>query len=314
MCIRDRNGSANTLAYPSGRTLTYAYNSAAQPVSAVDNLGVSYASAAVYAPTGAPASLVNGPNITSTFYFNNRLQPCRMSVRTSGAAPGNCGDTTNIGNVLDFTYNFSLGTADNGNVTGITNNRDTTRSQNFTYDVLNRLATAATQATTGANAWGLQFGYDAWGNLLTEAVTQGSAPILNVSVNANNRLAGYSYDAAGNMLSDGSYNYAYNGEGEMTSAAGVTYTYDGDGKRVQKSSGKLYWYGMGSDPLDETDLAGNTNNSGFNEYIFFGGKRVARRDSSGNVDYYFADHLGTCLLYTSPSPRDLSTSRMPSSA
>ena len=25
-------------------------------------------------------------------------------------------------------------------------------------------------------------------------------------------------------------------------------------------------------------------------------------------------HLGTCLLYTSPSPRDLSTSRMPSSA
>ena len=25
-------------------------------------------------------------------------------------------------------------------------------------------------------------------------------------------------------------------------------------------------------------------------------------------------HRGTCLLYTSPSPRDLSTSRMPSSA
>ena len=27
-----------------------------------------------------------------------------------------------------------------------------------------------------------------------------------------------------------------------------------------------------------------------------------------------ADGVGTCLLYTSPSPRDLSTSRMPSSA
>ena len=27
-----------------------------------------------------------------------------------------------------------------------------------------------------------------------------------------------------------------------------------------------------------------------------------------------AELLGTCLLYTSPSPRDLSTSRMPSSA
>ena len=28
----------------------------------------------------------------------------------------------------------------------------------------------------------------------------------------------------------------------------------------------------------------------------------------------FSSYSGTCLLYTSPSPRDLSTSRMPSSA
>ena len=38
-----------------------------------------------------------------------------------------------------------------------------------------------------------------------------------------------------------------------------------------------------------------------------------------SVDMVFADppynlQLGGCLLYTSPSPRDLSTSRMPSSA
>ena len=30
--------------------------------------------------------------------------------------------------------------------------------------------------------------------------------------------------------------------------------------------------------------------------------------------YVWTDSLNTCLLYTSPSPRDLSTSRMPSSA
>ena len=29
---------------------------------------------------------------------------------------------------------------------------------------------------------------------------------------------------------------------------------------------------------------------------------------------YFNEEVGNCLLYTSPSPRDLSTSRMPSSA
>jgi RHS repeat-associated protein len=83
-------------------------------------------------------------------------------------------------------------------------------------------------------------------------------------------------------------------EGRQTSAAGVSYTYDGDGKRVEKSNGKLYWFGANSDPLLETDLTGNLQN----EYIFFGGKRLARRDSSGSVYYYFGDHLGTSRVIT----------------
>ena len=35
---------------------------------------------------------------------------------------------------------------------------------------------------------------------------------------------------------------------------------------------------------------------------------------SGREKRLASDHSITCLLYTSPSPRDLSTSRMPSSA
>jgi RHS repeat-associated protein len=234
-------------------------------------------------------------------------------VKNAGSAPTACGDTTNVGNVLDFSYNFSLGTADNGNVTGITNNRDNTRSQSFTYDALNRIASAQTQTAgvtiPNSNCWGLTFGYDAWGNLLSSFTTGPagcSEPLpLNVSATTSNQISGYCYDAAGNMLDPGAcptapnpHAYAYNVENQLVSAAGVSYAYDGDGKRVQKSSGKLYWYGMGSDPLDETDLAGNTNNSGFNEYVFFGGKRIARRGSSNNVSYYFADHVGTARVVT----------------
>ena len=37
-------------------------------------------------------------------------------------------------------------------------------------------------------------------------------------------------------------------------------------------------------------------------------------DDSSNSGKYFETPVGCCLLYTSPSPRDLSTSRMPSSA
>ena len=38
------------------------------------------------------------------------------------------------------------------------------------------------------------------------------------------------------------------------------------------------------------------------------------RDTVSNLDIVVDDDVSFCLLYTSPSPRDLSTSRMPSSA
>ena len=98
-------------------------------------------------------------------------------------------------------------------------------------------------------------------------------------------------------MASGTGNYLYNAEHQMTSAdvGGVTttYSYDGDGKRVEKSGGKIYWYGGDSDALIETDLSGDTNNATFSEYVFFGGKRISRRDYQNNIFFYFADHLGT---------------------
>jgi YD repeat-containing protein len=43
----------------------------------------------------------------------------------------------------------------------------------YAYDSLNRLITAA---TTGPQ-WGLSFGYDGFGNRLTQTVTKGSGPL-----------------------------------------------------------------------------------------------------------------------------------------
>ena len=99
---------------------------------------------------------------------------------------------------------------------------------------------------------------------------------MSVSATMNNQLSatGFSYDTSGNMLNDGAHAYGYNAESEIKSAAGVTYTYDGDGNRVEKSSGKAYWYGAGTEILDESDLSGNITN----EYVFFGGKRIAMRN------------------------------------
>ena len=103
-------------------------------------------------------------------------------------------------------------------------------------------------------------------------------------------IGNYSYDAAGNMLTDNANTYAYNAESEIKSAAGVTYTYDGDGNRLEKVSQKIYWYGAGTEILDESNSSGTFTN----EYVFFGGKRVAMRNvSSGTIYYYEEDMLGT---------------------
>ena len=96
------------------------------------------------------------------------------------------------------------------------------------------------------------------------------------------------------MVSNASASYVYDGENRLLTTAGMTYTYDGDGNRVKKSSGPLYWTGTGSDPLVETDLAGTLQK----EYIFFNGKRVARRDADNSVHYYYSDHLGSASVIT----------------
>ena len=129
-----------------------------------------------------------------------------------------------------------------------------------------------------------------------------------MSATTNNQLSatGFSYDTSGNMLNDGAHAYGYNAESEIKSTAGVNYTgvypersrRNGDGNRVEKSSGKIYWlalsgaegYGAGTEILDESDTSGNITN----EYVFFGGKRIAMRNvSSGTIYYYEDDMLGS---------------------
>jgi RHS repeat-associated protein len=304
------DGSTYKVTYPSGFVIQLQTGGAERLLSAVNpTLGADFVTGAHYAPQGAPSSLQNGTSMVSTMFYNDRLQPCRISVRSTGASPASCTDVANIGNEIDYTYGFALGTADNGRVVSIRNNGFPNRSQSFTYDTLNRITsatTSATHATDPTDCWGETYFYDnqtsaggAWGSLTSIGVastayngcTQES---LSQSANIANRLSGLSYDTAGNVTFDGVNTYIYNAENQLTSAAGVTYTYDGDGKRVEKSNGKLYWYGTQNDALMETDLSGNLTN----QYVFFGGRRIARSDASGNIVYYMSDHLGTSRVLT----------------
>src|SRR6266481_318670 len=295
------DGSPKSITYPSGATVTYTPDSAGRVLSAVDTANnINYVTGATYGAGGALTGFISGntssfAGITSSLSFNNRQQPVNMSAASPSAT------------LFSLNYDFHNGSGNNGNVWGITNNKDTTRNQTFTYDLLNRLTSAqnagtdCTKATLNGKTeyWGNSYTYDAWGNLLTKTPTKCSAENITLTASASNQLQGYGYDAAGNMMHDltSGNNYTYDQENRITGAAGFTYTYDADGDRVEKSNGTtgtLYWY-MTPGIVAESDLSGNLQS----EYVFFSGQRVARKDlPSGNIAYYFSDTLKTASVIT----------------
>ena len=311
------DGSVAQITYPSGSVIKITPGGDGRPLAAVDSThSISYATMLAYAPSGELSTGYYGVSgtysgILQSDSFNSRGQPIRLQACGLSACTDGSGSTTPY--LFDLSYNYGLGMNDNGNVQGITNNKNTSRSQAFTYDGLNRLVTAKTAST-----WGISFttssgspGIDAWGNLFQTNTISGTAtnPMsVTQVVNVNNQFTanGYAYDAAGNVLQDGSgttacsgYAYSWNAEEEMTCSLGATYVYDGDGIRVKKSGGgatpTLYW---GSGTLAESDTSGNLTS----EYIYLNGRRIARRDvATGNVYYFFQDMLGSSNVVANSS-------------
>jgi RHS repeat-associated protein len=284
--------SIASLTYPSGRQLTYSYSNAERTLSVIDSTsGLNYVSAAIYAPPGSLASMVFGKSsafagVTETFTHNNRLQ---LTSQLASSVNGT---------VLNLTYGFPGSPGNNDRGTTFANNLDNGRSVSTTYDPLNRLSSAQSQATSGADCWGQSFGYDRWGNLSSIGVLKCTGSALSLSV-TNNRITttGFTYNASGDMTNDASNAYTYDAEQRLTSAPGVTYTYDGRDLRVKKSNGTIYWRGFLGDAVSESDLSGNITN----DYIFFDSQRAARIDSSGNVYFYLTDKLGSTRAITTSS-------------
>jgi hypothetical protein len=91
--------------------------------------------------------------------------------------------------VFSLSYNFNQGTQsapkNNGSVVTIQNNRDNTRTQAFTYDSLNRIASAQ---TPNSSLWGDTYVIDAWGNLTNKNQISGKGgENLQTSALTNNQ-------------------------------------------------------------------------------------------------------------------------------
>ncbi|MGH9681280.1 MAG: RHS repeat-associated core domain-containing protein [Candidatus Acidiferrales bacterium] len=267
---------------------------------------------------------VHGPTfnfngITETYTYNNRLEITAIQADSSA------------GTALSLNYTYVSG--NNGNIASQTNNVTNDRTQNYTYDSLNRLLTAQTAAASGNDCWGQGFGNngppvtmaaDALANMFytTSIHTQCSSPAPQYTMNPsnNNQFAGsgISYDGDGDMTADTTYTYTYDAENRIISASGMPngpycYTYDGDGLRVKKAHANggsctgtvnvdmLYWRNIAGNTIAETDGTGSTTNPAYTEYVFFAGRRIAQSNPNAtpaSVHYYFVDHLGSTRTVT----------------
>ncbi len=307
------DGETASVTYPSGSVTNYQVTTAGRNVGASGPGTAFIPQNTAYAPQGAVSTIWLGSgsagSIYSNFYYDKRLQPevayatRVVSGQANSLLYGFCYDyhlgvsgTFGDANVTCSVTASALG--DNGNIYKINNKLDDNRTQNYSYDALNRIAQGYTNGSAPlTTSWGETFTIDAWGNLTNRAQVankQNYEGLNAAPASFKNQLPGTAPDAAGNLWDNGTY--TYDAENRITTTGSWTYVYDGDGERVKKvngSSGTLYWGGASTDALAESNLTGTMSA----EYLFYLGKRMARRDlPSGTVHYYLSDQLGSARV------------------
>jgi RHS repeat-associated protein len=119
---------------------------------------------------------------------------------------------------------------------------------------------------------------------------------------ATNRIAGFTYDAAGNLTNDGTHTYTYDAEGNLTQVDGgstANYSYDGLNRRVQtvvNGVSTLYAYNLNGQRVASFDGSGNL----ISNQVYAGSTPIAFYQG-GQIHYQHQDWLGTERVRTDGS-------------
>ncbi|MEO6804843.1 MAG: RHS repeat-associated core domain-containing protein [Edaphobacter sp.] len=149
--------------------------------------------------------------------------------------------------------------------------------------------TGGTTSTPVPGGLNQQYALDNWGNLSS----MGSSG-FNQSVNLQNQVSSFSYDAAGRLQNDGALTYTYDDDGMLlTSSDGASYTYDASGNRVQVANGgsqRAYVY-FGGQLL----ATYNPTTTAWTDMVYAGGRRVAEVAGTQTATplYTVLDHIGS---------------------
>jgi len=254
-CTPDICGTSN-------KELTYTYNFLGEPATLLDASGTTftYSYNRIGELTGITSSLANSTH-PGTLFSGGTYNPFgKLTQGTYGDgiirnnSYDKMGRLTEIqdGSTSSPTYRLYLTYFGNSSVK--TYNDTVGGSWTYTYDAFNRLATSSNGDTGDAYS----YSYDQFGNRWQQTVTGGTGWPASYTFNNNNQItnAGFSYDAAGNVTSNGSCSpcWVYDDLGNLTGGGNATFAYDALGQRVQKVySGTTYDFLLGLDghPFDE---------------------------------------------------------------
>jgi len=274
----DQNGNLKTMTYPSGKVITYNYTNdrAVSVLNGAANLATNIS----YKPFGGMSSITYGNGLVGNIGYDNQYRTSSITV----------------GTVMNLGYS---GYDNNGNITAITNNLDTSKSKSFIYDNLDRLATANSTGIWGTLGWT----YDGVGNRLTENSNSYTYTANTNKLSSANGLS-YGFDNDGNTTAEGARTYTYNQNQRLIRVvdAGVTkgeYTYNGNGQRVKKVvSGvtTMFHYSLNGQLIAESNSSGTITA----EYVYLNGQPLAKIEGV-NTYYYHNDHLATPQKMTDSS-------------
>ncbi len=266
-----------SIKYPDQEIVSYIYDAEVLSVVTGSN-ATPYAQYYEYNPLGQARILSYGNGVNTTFEYypgNNRLKSIQVGKPSEPQ-------------LLNLTYVY-----DNlGNISTMTDAIDSSRSQAFLYDELNRLWQA--QSTSYGT---LSYDYDQIGNItskegLTYTYDQtGLKPHAVRTTLPDGKT--YNYDPNGNMLTDGTRMIVYNEDNMPKSVTAygktINFTYDYNGQRVKKAAPTGTNIYIGKHYECKAGIC--------SKYIFAGGVLVANKVSS-EVMYYHQDHLGSNRVIT----------------
>jgi RHS repeat-associated protein len=260
-------------------TLTYTYSPANEVQSVTSSLSTSEA------PSNVISSATNGPFGPLSYQLGNGLTSVATYDALGRAASGFVCNGSSVFGCTGGSFIYGQSITRQG--VRVTQGCDTVidNCANFGYDEFNRLTSRTVAGSSTPQNY--TYGYDRYGNRWSQTAADGGpSPQLTFS-STTNRItsAGYSYDAAGNVTSDGFHTYTYDAEGNVTAVDGgstASYVYNALNQRVSETVGGAttqFAYNVAGQRVSIWNTASPAGE--LQEEYYVGNKRVA----------YFANNM-----------------------